>query len=418
MKDPLLSLDKIIHHPAISFHTAVTPLPVSGDQPAANVHYSDIARPFVAWTMLLAVALAGLGCRFLERSSSPELAAPDEQKLLQEKLDHAGLTQRWQAKLPLNRKQQLQRLFLKDGQLYALTNWNSLYALAATEGTITWHNRLVEGMQTCSDVSYYNDRLMFTLGTEFVEIRRSDGETMRRVDLGFSTTTSPARTEDYLFVGGADRVFYCLNLSNVVPIWQSVCPAIPTGNVVVARNRVYFVCRDGAVEACALDRPERYWRQETAGSVPGIVVDNDECYIPSADTALYALRTDSGGPLWFKPGRHLLGGALTERPDLTAQAVYQPIDNAALVCLNRSDGSVRWHLDDGRCLLAENGPKTYALTHNNELAVMNNKTGTRELSFYLPDYTICARNTETSMLFLATPDGRILALAPEGSSSK
>ena len=109
----------------------------------------------------------------------------------------------------------------------------------------------------------------------------------------------------------------------------------------------------------------------------------------------------------------LAGGSLAELPVLTADAVYQPIQHTALLCLNRQDGSLRWELEDGYQLLAVKNSVSYVISLDKELTLLNNQTGERTLSFYLPNVDLFAQNNEDAMIFLATSSGKVLALKPK-----
>jgi hypothetical protein len=77
---------------------------------------------------------------------------------------------------------------------------------------------------------------------------------------------------------------------------------------------------------------------------------------------------------------------------------------------------VRWELGNGRCLLAEHGGRTFALTHDGNLTVMDNATGERVLAFYVPNRPLAASNTEDALVLLGSHDGQVVALKPRGSA--
>ncbi len=143
-----------------------------------------------------------------------------------------------------------------------------------------------------------------------------------------------------------------------------------------------------------------------------MIVDNNQCFLPSADTNLYCFDPQRGRTLW----RYMAGGSLEELPVLTEKAIYQPVAHKSLVCLERQPndpaGKLRWELPEGYCLLAENGPVSYCMTLQKELTVMSNVTGKSLLSFYVPNMDLYARNNEDALIFLASTSGSIVTLAP------
>jgi len=351
-------------------------------------------------------AETGGGSRSAGWASAPRAAA----ELPREKLSRAGLAIKWEIQFPLARKQQIDRIFYRDGQLYVLTDGNALYALAGDKGTFSWQTSLGSATSRCSQANYYQDRLLFAVGKTFVEVRCSDGAIVQRLEQQSAITTTPARTGEWLFLGNENKIFQCLRLANGVPLWSAVCPEAPTANVALSGDYVYFITREGTLYVSSVHERLLIWRIETPGPGPGFVIDNNQCFIPSADTALYALDARTGEPIW---PRYLAGGHFTEAPVVTTDAVYQSVARGGLLCLNRADGSLRWRLQKGRCLLAENGSISYAMTVDDELAVMNNKDGKRVLSFYLPGFGLYVRNNQDPMIFLANAAGAVAALEPK-----
>jgi len=384
---------------------------------AVGRHRRGLPPSFSAWFFLAlgvgTVLSSGGGCK------GPQPAAPTGGMgeaparvagILLEKLRQAELRVLWTASAPVERSQRVQRLFYRGGRLYVLTDTNMLYAFDARSGIVQWSAHLAEPAVSCSIPSFYRGRMIFTLAETVVEVRESDGRVLRRMMLPVHATTNAVRTEDRLFLGGEDRRFYCLRLKDGVPLWQAIDREPPVGSVAVAADRVYFVRRDGTLYVSRTDRRVLLWKAQAAGTCPGVLVDRNQCLLPSEDTALYCFDPSTGRLLW----KYLAGGALVELPALTESAVYQPVKHRALACINRSDGSLRWELAGGRGLLAENGSRTYAVTFTHQLTIMNNTTGKQILAFSLPpEMTVFARNTEDAMIFLGDLQGRLVALQPE-----
>ena len=115
--------------------------------------------------------------------------------------------------------------------------------------------------------------------------------------------------------------------------------------------------------------------------------------------------------------KYLAGGPLVEAPVLTERFAYQGVKMSSLLCMDRrpntDQGAVKWELPSGYCMLAENGSISYAMTLNKELTLMNNDTGKRIISFYVPDMDLYVRNNEDTLIFLADKEGTILSLRPK-----
>ncbi len=378
---------------------------------AKTLYVNGLSRLLVAG--LLAIILP-TGCypRPDEEGMTKNLQTQDITQIPPAMLKEANLRQAWSAQLPLGTDRSVKRIFYHNGQLYVLNDHNLLYALDGSNGGIIWSQQLPAPLAICSDPQYYQDNILFVISDNFVQVRESDGRILEKKKINFTVSTNAARSGNLLFVGSNDRRFYCLNLINDVPLWQNPCSAKPIGNVTISDDKVFFVTEDYNLFVSRLDRRELVWSHKAFGTLMGVIVDQNQCYLPSADTVLYCFDAAKGVQLW----RYLAGGRLRELPVLTDSAVYQHVDQKSLLCLERQpdseNGQLRWELNYGRCLLAENAAFSYCLTLDDELAILNNLTGKPVLTFYIPHVDLAAQNNEDAYIFLASKNGNILTLRP------
>ncbi|KPK74280.1 MAG: hypothetical protein AMJ79_14610 [Phycisphaerae bacterium SM23_30] len=329
-------------------------------------------------------------------------------------LEEAGLRHAWPAvRLPLGEDRTIKRIFYHNGRLYTLTDHNQLFALDGNNGNILWSQQLPAPLAICSAVQYYQDNLLFIISDTFLQVRETNGEILEERKLDYSISTNAARTGNLLFFGSNNRRFYGLSLEKGITLWQNLCSAKPVGVVTVNGNMVYFVTEDHMLYVSLNNKRQLIWRHQAFGDLPGVVVDQDQCFLPSDDTMLYCFDAATGKQHWKYPA----GGGLRELPVLTKSAVYQHVDQKSLLCLERQsnseNGQLRWELNRGRCLLAENGTISYCLTMDDVLTLKDNLTGGTPLSFYVPHVDLYASNNENALIFLASENGTILALKPK-----
>jgi len=383
-------------------------------------------RPFqfllcLALPLLLSVSAgcqSGLWDKITGRSQQKQqvLSQQEIQKLSQQvegidlaMLKKAGLHVQCVSRLPMPRATHIKTIFYHNGHLYALNNNNLLTALDGEKGITDWTTTLADPKYPAKPPAFYNNQIQMILGNTYIEIREKDGAILKKFNLNAEAVTGPARSEERIFFGSSDRKLYALRYSDGVPLWHNVCPDDPTGTISVVEDRVFFVSRDNSLFVSTVQERSLLWKFRAAGPLCGVAVDGNQCFLPSADTAMYCFAADTGLPLW----KYLAGGSLVEKPVLTPKACYQPIQYQSLICLNRADGSLRWTLEKGKTFLAENGDQTYALTLENEFAVMNNRTGVKTVSFYTPKTELFAPNPETAACYLATRGGTVIALKPD-----
>ncbi|MBN1765588.1 MAG: PQQ-like beta-propeller repeat protein [Sedimentisphaerales bacterium] len=338
-----------------------------------------------------------------------------------EMIDIVDLQVQWTVPdMLLARDAKIEKACYFKGRLYLLDTKNNLHALDGRKGVWLWTTSLGDEAPHCSQPVFYQNHLILVLGKKIIEVRDSDGMITHTIDLAFSPTTSAARLGQTVFVGGNDSRFYSIRYKDGMVFWHSVQPDDPIGNVVIEDNRVYFVCKNGTLYVSSTAERRLEWSAATKGQTPGITIDNNRCYLPSSDTSLYCYKADSGDLIW----KYLAGGPLEEVPVLTNNFIYQYVSQYSLLALDRngqlSIGSgglptppLRWQLQNGFCLLAENGPVSYVITLDKQLTVMDNINGKKLKSFYVPNFDVYVSNPEDEMIFLANQDGAILALSPK-----
>ncbi|MBN2375113.1 MAG: PQQ-binding-like beta-propeller repeat protein [Sedimentisphaerales bacterium] len=364
--------------------------------------------------VLISLIVFSPGCQNQSRTTDADLLVTSGPVgVSAEILAKAGLDFVWSANLHMGRASDIKQVFYHKAKLYVLNNRNVLWALDGRTGAIEWSRVLAESNLHCAPVQYYQDSLILLLGNTFIQIN-DKGHIIKKLQVNpdYPASTSAARSEDYLYLGSLNKRFYCLKIDNGIPLWQNRCNREPVGTITLTSDKVYFVTGDNWLYVSAATKRDLAWKFQAAGELPGVIVDNDQCLLPSADTALYCFDPESGKMLW----KHLCGGSLFEMPVITADSIYQPVSRSSLLCLERypdnENGSVRWTLDEGLALLAQHNNLSYVITRNQEITVMDNQLQRRKMSFYLPDVDLFARNNEDAMILLASYHGKIIALKP------
>lgn len=300
------------------------------------------------------------------------------------------------------------KLFYHHGQLFVLSQDKILYALDGKNGTINWTKVLSQYEMDNIPVSFYDDVLVMIFGNSCVEIREPNGEIVRETAFNFDVMTSAVRSDDRLFVGSRNQRFYAIRRRDGIPLWQTVCQGRPTGAVAILNNLVYFTARDNTLYVSLTDKRQLIWSAPAVGELCGVVVDQDQCLMPSQDTTLYCLEPRTGRLLW----KVRTGGALTVLPTVTKKWAYQPVSHKSLLCIDREKGAEVWDLPKGRHFLAQNGSDAYVMTDDSELTHMDNKAGRRLSSIFVHRMDYFAQNNEDATIFMCSAQGHILALEP------
>ncbi|MCP4707358.1 MAG: PQQ-binding-like beta-propeller repeat protein [Planctomycetes bacterium] len=383
---------------------------------AYNVYFNNGLSQFILIVAAVVICLSVVGC--LNGSGNFEAALDLKNQDIGEiplvVLEKSNLRQVWPTvQLPLNQDRILKRIIYNNGSIYAISDRNRLFALDVETGNLLWSRQLPAPLAVCSEVNFYENDLLLVISDTLVQIRHTDGELMEEQKFGFSVTTNAARTALSYYAGGNNRNFYCLDFADGTTNWRNVCQDKPMGQVTIDVNKVYFVTEANMLYVSNTDRRNRLWDHQAFGRLVGVVVDERLCYLPSADTVLYCFEKVMGGLQW----KYLAGGILSELPVVTDFGVYQYVEQKSLLCLEKQadsvNGSLRWELDRGRSLLAENSAISYCLTLDNEIAVMDNTTGQAVTRFYVSGVDLFVQNDIDSRIILATEEGQVLVLEPK-----
>ena len=381
-----------------------------------NVYFNNGLSQLILIVIAVTVCLGAVGCLTGSGNFEPaaDLKNQDITDIPLVVLEKSNLRQVWPVvQLPLNQERILKRIFYNNGSIYALSDRNQLFALDVETGNLLWSRQLPSPLAVCSEVNFYENDLLLVISDTLLQIRHTDGEVMLEQKFKFPVTTNAARTVLAYFAGSHDNKFYSLDFADGTTNWHNLCQAKPIGRVTIDVNKVFFVTEDHMLYVSNTDRRNRLWQHQAFGRLVGVVVDEQLCYLPSADTVLYCFDKIMGDLRW----KYLAGGILPELPVVTASGVYQYVEQKSLLCLEKQadseNGQLRWELDRGRCLLSENGAVSYCLTLDNEIAVMDNATGRAVTRFFAAGADLFVQNDEDSRIILASAEGKVLVLEPK-----
>jgi outer membrane protein assembly factor BamB len=130
------------------------------------------------------------------------------------------------------------------------------------------------------------------------------------------------------------------------------------------------------------------------------------------DTKLYALDRGSGKIRW----RYFAGTGLDTPPVATKDMVYQYVNGAGLVAIDKingeSDRKPRWIVKDARQFLAEDDQNVYVRASNNRILAVDKKSGETKFRSRRKDLVSFATNATDSIIYAGTKDGLIIAVKP------
>ncbi len=380
---------------------------------------------FICAVLSLVMLFAVSGCGYFQQK---QVATDDQEiRLSPDILDQLGLSERWIIKSLGGSNTTIKNVEKSGNNLLVFNSDSALYCINMVTGGVKWEVRFPQKFGNLAQLSFYKNRVLIALSNNIFEINIDSGSQTNHWELSFTPTTSVARDEECMFVGATDDRFYCLQLPLLTDNWKSLQSQQPKGDIWLDTRKqegetvgnVYFTCDNGTMYAAKYDERKLIWTLKSTGDIPGSLFDKDQCFMPSTDTALYCVNSQTGGLFW----KYLSGGKMYEVPSVTGRYVYQPVLGKSLVCLERypdghvpGDGSDRlipkvvWELNRGTQFLCESNSKVFAVNDAGQMVIMNNATGNKELAVYLPNVDVYYSNTQDDLLILANKSGDIMVL--------
>lgn len=342
---------------------------------------------------------------FSQETGNWEIVSP-------ELLKAGGLEIVWQDRLAIKRGENLDRLFLVGGRIYALSSTNYIFALNKENGEMAFNRPFAAPGLPVLGLELYKDQLISVIGNSLTEINPEFGTEKSVRSLKFGVTCPIARDSWYYYIGGSDRRMHALRADDKVHIFEVSAENESMVTSIVADDRfVVFGTDTGNVirlQVAGLKR-NRLWEFDAAGGVIGpMIQDGKSLFFASKDTNLYKLNMITGALDW----KYSVGAALERRPVVTEKMVYQYVRDKGLAALDKESGRLIWQLAQGEELLSEANSKAYVITKTGKLTVMDNDRAKELYSINFAGVSGYVTNIDDTKIYIANKDGRIACLKP------
>jgi len=326
-------------------------------------------------------------------------------------LEAVGLTAQWQLRLPVKPDEKLDRLFVFDAYLYAITDRNYLFCIDRQEGRVRFGIALAKaGLPVC-DPALYDGKLWLLVGNSLLVLDPLAGriEQSRRLPrLGPSAVCSFARNADSLYVPGSDGRVHVLAADEYYQRF-SVTPdddSLVT-SVLVDEALLWFTTEAGSVVCVDASGPQKKWQYDMLGGISApLVRDGAWVYASCEDTKLYKLDAETGQNGWkadFQAGAPLKTSAVAGK-----RLVYQYAGAKGLYAVDKESGRAVWNLPRGVGVLTEAGSRAFVYELPGMLNVMDNSTGKSACTVNLAAVTRYASFLGEPTMYVADETGRVV----------
>ncbi len=161
----------------------------------------------------------------------------------------------------------------------------------------------------------------------------------------------------------------------------------------------------------------------TSGAITAdLKADESGLYVASNDSKLYCLNRTNGKLKW----QYFAAAPLTSSPVLTPDTVYLMTVNRGVVALDKNAGAYnrtpRWTYPFGSGFLAQDAKFAYVSESRpnpghpgvlrNVIVALDKQTGRKAFESEHDDFTCFGCNPRDNMVYVAFPDGKLMALQP------
>jgi PQQ-like domain len=353
----------------------------------------------------------------------------------------------WRNLLPLDKGNQITRIFVIQDLVFACTDDNTIYVINKADGVMRFINYVKAGQQPIGRPLVMADRIVYPGQTTLEVYNRRNGDFIKSVSLGFTISSNVVAEDDQLFMGadlgGGELADIDISRTYVPIRWQLLVFGEVTGAPALYDNIIYVGSGDGGVRAVTQDRGAM-WPLEhdaffTGGAIVGdLQVDDAGVYAASASGRLVCLdrntgqiapsidpRTDklnSGG--W----QYIASNPLRTGPVVTPTTVYQLVPDKGMVAIDKvklipvdPDGrhriselnrTPRWINPEAAQFVAENREYTFVGSADQELLALGKADGAVHFRGDGVRFSAMASNVTDSVIYATAPDGTIFALKP------
>lgn len=352
---------------------------------------------------LIAMVLFLIPNQCYSRQSSEQLVSPGL-------LEHAKLKLVWDTKLPLHGSEDLEQIFILSNRIYVLSDHNYMVSLNRKNGKVVFSRPFAPIGLPVLGLSLYKDQVLSIAGNKLIQINHDFGTVLDSKALEFNAVCPAARNDSYFYIGGVDRRIHALRATDKVQIFQVASQSDSLATSVIADDAfIIFATKAGDVICIEPDKPRRLWQFNASDAVVGSIIrDEGSLFVASKDTNIYKIDIFTGELIW----KSKTAVILETSPHIGQRAIYQNLGPNGLMAIDKESGKVLWQLAEGLGLLAESGEKSYVMTNNKMLVVMDNKEGRRLYSVNFARVSKYATNCLDSLIYITDDSGRIACIAP------
>ncbi len=316
----------------------------------------------------------------------------------------------WQFNLPLSGSETLEKLFLVDNRLCAISSRNFLTCLNSADGNAIFSTIIAPAGLPLAGLESYKGELITMVGEKLVVINSDSGAEKTPTEVAGGVTCSVVRNDSFFYIAGRDNRIHVLRADDKVNVFDV---AAENGSLITSiladQNEVIFATEAGNVVCIEADKPKKLWQFDAPGAIEGALVrDANSVYFACRDACVYRLDFSSGRLVW----KCQTPGILKTSPQPGKKVVYQHVPNIGLIAIDKQNAKILWQVSDGAGLLSESGDKALVITRTGLLREMDNVKAKPVYTIDVGGPVKYATNMADSRIYIGDSKGRLACLEP------
>jgi outer membrane protein assembly factor BamB len=305
---------------------------------------------------------------------------------------------------------------------------------------VDWSNSLGSGVK--GDVLFHGNLVIVTTSSGAVVAMTKDGGTMWRAQLPGGLDSTPAVSDNSLFVVTRNGALYAVNITNGRTLWSAkingtlvfgAAPKVVDKSVFVATStgkiysyslsgkeqwmtdiksgiystpsfgdgRILVGSEDQFLYALSSADGEISWKAELDARIVSSspLISGDMIYVGTYKGTLYALRKKNGKSVWTVK----TGGAIVSSPVMRKDKVYIGSRDGVLYSIQASSGAVAWKFAAGKPVIAEvsyNDKELY-VGSGKMIYALNPESG-KQIWSYVLENNVTSVVADNDLIFVGT----------------